>query len=228
MTTGSEPIRSANGLSASVAWQTTDDHAYCLDGQAYTAGSAISWLSSLGLIKGPAELDELARSANRWSRTLCVPALAGLGAPHWDPAAQASFEGISLQTGRPEIVKAVLEGLAAQVAVLARAAVADLGRPLSSLKVDGGLTGSAVLMQLQADLLQVPVEVFSSPDATALGMASLARFGAGLSRSLAPPPTLIARRFEPMISADEATERLARWESAAQRAMAAARHGESG
>ena len=108
-----------------------------------------------------------------------VPALAGLGAPHWAPDARGLLTGLHLGTSRGHIVRAVAEGIAASVAVLAAAAVADLGRPLQSLRVDGGLTRSRLLMQAQADLLQVPVLVSRSPDATALGVAALAQQGLG-------------------------------------------------
>jgi len=120
------------------------------------------------------------------------------------------------------VVRATLEGLAAQVAVLAGAAADDLGGPLLELRVDGGLTRSAFLMQHQADLLQVPVEVFASPHATALGVAVLARMGlAGESGELRTPQPEPAARYEPAMGADEAGERLTRFRRAAERAVAA-------
>jgi glycerol kinase len=226
VTTGSEPRRSLNGLSASVAWQIGEEHAYCLDGQVYTAGSAVEWLRTLGLVRDADELDDVARNAAHDSAVLCVPSLAGLGAPHWQPHAKAHFEGMTLDTGPSELVYAVLEGLACQVATLVRAAEADLGQQLSLLRVDGGLTRSDVLMQLQADLLQVPVELFPSPHATALGIGSLALVGleGGALGGHAGAPR--GRRFEPSISADEASNRLGAWEAAARRVVEAASVGD--
>jgi glycerol kinase len=222
VTTGAEPRRSLNGLSASVAWQIGEEHAYCLDGQVYTAGSAVDWLRKLGLVRDANELDELARNADDDSTVLCVPSLAGLGAPYWQPHAKAHLEGMTLDTGPSELVYAVLEGLACQVATLVRAAEADLGQPLSVLRVDGGLTRSAVLMQLQADLLQVPVELFPSPHATALGIASLARVGLDGGTLGGHHVQPKGQRFEPSISADHASIRLGEWEAAAGRVVEAA------
>ena len=223
ITTGTEAKRSLNGLSTSVAWQYGEHHSYCLDGQLYSAGSAVQWLVRIGIIHDVDDLDQLSGTTRRGSSVLCIPSFAGLGAPYWQPQAKAHLEGIDLGTGRAEIAFSVLEGIACQVAVLVRAAEADMGQRLSVLRVDGGLTRSSVLMQLQADLLQVPVELFTSPHATVLGVAALARYGAGLANSIATTPMSGARTFEPMMSIDEAAHRLERWELAAQRVMAAAK-----
>jgi glycerol kinase len=119
--------------------------------------------------------------------------------------------------------------LAAQVTLLARAAAADLGRPLAVLRVDGGLTRSQVLMQTQADLLQIPVEVASSPHATAAGVATLARLGAGEGRALGDvvPPALSDTRYEPAVAASEAAERLGRFERAVARLVGSTREAAS-
>jgi glycerol kinase len=154
-----------------------------------------------------------------------VPALAGLGAPHWRPDARGAFLGLSLGTGRAHLIRAVLDGLAASVALLARAVAADLGQPLTALRADGGLTRSRLLLQAQADLLQIPVEVPRSPDATALGVAALARLGTGQAASLAeavgPAPAQVV--VEPAIGPDEAVERLAAFEAAVELVLAAGR-----
>jgi glycerol kinase len=146
-----------------------------------------------------------------------VPSLAGLGAPFWAPEARGGWVGLSLATRREDLVRAVAFGIAAQVAVLGRAIADDLGRPLERLRVDGGLSRSGVLMQAQADLLQVPVERYPSADATALGVGAFARLGAGAA---ATPPEAVgdwtpAGVFEPRMAPDEATERLERWRAAA-------------
>ena len=223
VTTGGSPQRSTHGLAASVAWEVPGSAAYCLDGQSYTAGAAVTWLISMGLLGSAEELDAVAATVPDTSAVTVVPALAGLGAPYWCPAATGTVEGLDLHTSPAHVVRATLEGLAAQVTLLARAAAADLGGPLVELRVDGGLTGSSFLMQHQADLLQVPVEVFASPHATASGVAALARRGLdgaqGAPEVASPPP---AARYEPRMGAPEAAERLARFAAATERAVAAA------
>ena len=222
VTTGTMARRSAHGLSASVAWEVPGSVAYCLDGQSYTAGAAISWLVSMGLLGAVGDLDEVVTSVPDASGVIMVPALAGLGAPWWRPSAAGTLEGLDLHTSPAHVVRATLEGLAAQVALLAAAAADDLGGPLVELRVDGGLSRSTFLMQHQADLLQAPVEVFASPHATALGVAALARLGLE-DTGAAPeiPSPLPAARYEPQMGADEAADRLGRFTAAAERAVAA-------
>ena len=222
ITTGPTPRRSTHGLSASVAWEVPGSVAYCLDGQSYTAGAAVSWLVSMGLLAAAEDLDRVATSVAGSSGVIMVPALAGLGAPYWRPAATGTLEGLDLHSSPAHVVRATLEGLAAQVAVLATTAADDLGGPLVELRVDGGLTHSTFLMQHQADLLQIPVEVFASPHATALGVAALARLGLeGTAGPPVVPSSEPAARYEPKMGADEATERLHRFAAATARAVAA-------
>ena len=218
---GPRPVASSGGLAVSVAWQLGDTAAYCIDGQVYAAGAAIAWLQRWGFLRRPEELDAVAGSVNDSGSVRVVPALSGLGAPWWQPGALASIEGIGPGTEPAHVVRSTVEGLAAQVALLARAAAIDLGRPLALLRVDGGLTRSRVLMQMQADLLQVPVEVASSPHATAAGVGALARLGTGAGRTLDD----VVRwdrpdaRYEPVMGATEAAERLARFERAVGRLL---------
>ena len=177
-------LRVLDGLAVSVAWQLGDDAAYCIDGQVYAAGAAVAWLQRWGFLRQAEDLDAVAGSVADDGGVTVVPALSGLGAPWWQPDALASIEGIGPATEPAHVVRSTIEGLAAQVTLLARAAAIDLGRPLALLRVDGGLTRSRVLMQMQADLLQIPVEVASSPHATAAGVGALARLGAGAGRTL--------------------------------------------
>jgi glycerol kinase len=211
---GERVARSRSRLAACVAWRLKGATTYCLDGQAYSAGSAVSWLRELELIDDAADLD---RSGGEDEEVVFVPSLAGLGAPFWAPEARGAWLGLSLATQREDLVRAVVSGIAAQVATLARAMGEDASRPLERLRVDGGLTRSSTLMQAQADLLQVPVELYPSADATALGVGALARLGAGGAStpveavgSWAP-----AAVFEPRMSSAEAEDRLARWQAAA-------------
>ncbi|MCV7066046.1 carbohydrate kinase [Mycolicibacterium farcinogenes] len=180
--TGNTPVRSTTGLTSSVAWRIAGLDSYCIDGQVYTAASAVKWLASLGVISGAAEMDVIAESDN--AGVLCVPALAGLAAPWWKSQATATISGMSLSTGRGHIVLAVLQGIAAQVAELVSAIGTD-APALTRLRADGGLTQSTVLMQACADILQVPVDVYPSAHATALGAAALARLSLAPDQSVA-------------------------------------------
>jgi glycerol kinase len=215
-TTGERAVRSTAGLSASVAWRLPGSTVYCLDGQVYTAGAAVSWLTEAGILAGPRELDTVGGTVSDGGGAVFVPALAGLGAPYWRPDVRAAFLGLTLGTSRAHLVRAAIDGLAASVALLARSVAHDIGAPLTALRADGGLTRSAVLMQAQADLLQVPVEVCRVPDATALGVAALARLGLGAAASLAEAvgPADVERVVEPRMSADQAAARLAQFEAA--------------
>ncbi|MEU6769877.1 FGGY family carbohydrate kinase [Streptomyces sp. NPDC046759] len=214
--TGDRPRRGGSGLVSCVAWRLAGTTGYCLDGQVYTAASAVRWLSDLGVISCAADLDPVGGAVPDSGGVTFVPALAGLAAPWWRGDLRGSLTGLGLDTGPGHLVRALCEGIAAQVAELADAAAADLGAPLDRLRVDGGLTRSALLMQTQADLLQRPVEVSALPDATALGAAALAWLGAdrtlGVEQAL--PDGKPAAVYEPRITADQAAERRARFRTA--------------
>ncbi|XIE77406.1 FGGY family carbohydrate kinase [Streptomyces sp. SBR177] len=214
--TGPAPRRSGTGLVACVAWRLAGRTAYRLDGQVYTAASAVRWLTELGVVSGAEELDAVGGAVPDAGGVTFVPALAGLAAPWWRGDVRGAVTGLGLDTGPGHLVRALCEGLAAQVAELAGAAAADLGAPLTALRVDGGLTRSALLMQTQADLLQRPVEVSALPDATALGVAAVARLGhePGLAVHEAVPDRKPSAVYEPRVSADEAAERLGRFRAA--------------
>jgi glycerol kinase len=212
---GARAVRSSGGLSASVAWRLAGTPSYCLDGQVYTAGAAIRWLGEIGLLSDAAALDAVGGAVPDSGGVTFLPSLAGLGAPHWRPAARGAFLGLSLGTTREHLIRAVIDGLAASVALLARSVAADIGGPLTALRVDGGLTRSRLLLQAQADLLQLPVEVCRTPDATALGVAALAQLGTGDAASVeeAVGPAHVQSVIEPGIGPDQAAERLAAFEA---------------
>ena len=220
---GERPVRSANGLVGCPAWRLDDRTTWCLDGQVYTVGAAVGWLRSMGIIDDPSDLDRLGGAVGSAAGVTFVPALAGLAAPWWKPHAKAAVTGLTLGTERGHVVRAAIDGIAAQVALLARAAGADLGAPLTRLRVDGGLTRSATLLQVQADLLQAPVEVYPSPHATAEGVAAFAAIGAGVGAVPVAPSgdrdRVGPRTVEPRIGADEAAERLAAWQAVAEATM---------
>jgi glycerol kinase len=213
--TGSTPVRPSSGLTSSVAWRLRDETVYCLDGQVYTAASAVRWMQDLGLIDTASDVDQLA--AHDAGGVLCVPAFAGLAAPWWRADATASVTGLTLSSGRPELIFAVVQGIAAQVAELAGLFADDLGNPLVRLRVDGGLTQSATLMQATADLAQLPVDVFPSAHATALGAAALGAMA--LDPSLDAASALAdwqpTQSYQPRWSADQAADFRGRWRAAA-------------
>lgn len=215
---GLRPVPSAAGLTTSVAWRARGAMPYCVDGQVYTAASAVRWMQDVGLIAEAAEMDVIA--AEDAGGVLCVPALAGLAAPWWRSGATASISGMTLSTGRGHLVLAVLQGIAAQVAELAGLVGTDLGAPLGRLRVDGGLTRCRTLMQATADLLQIPVEVYPSAHATPLGAATLARLALdpALTLGSAVPDWSPAITYEPRWSPDRAAEYRARWRAAVERA----------
>jgi glycerol kinase len=215
--TGSVATRSPHGLTSSVAWRTHQGTQYCLDGQVFTAASALQWMVDVGLLDDARALD--AGAASDSGAVTFVPALAGLGAPWWRSEARGVFAGLSLAASRGQLVRAVVEGIAATVAALVRVMVDDTAAGPSALRVDGGLTHSRVLMQTQADVLQIPIEVYPSAHATALGAATLARAAlaptATLSDALAPwsPATV----YEPSWSPDRAATFTAQWREQADR-----------
>lgn len=220
MNTGA-PVASRHQLLSTVAWQTADELTYALEGSVFIAGAAVQWLrDGLGIIDSAAEVEALAASVPDAGGVVLVPAFAGLGAPHWDPYARGSLIGITRGTTKAHLARAALEGIALQIADVVRAMEADSGIRLSELRVDGGAAANDLLMQLQADILGVPVVRPTITETTALGAAYLA----GLAVSYWPDKQAIAaqwreaRRFEPQLSDSARQARLARWHEALERA----------
>ncbi|MGZ9935248.1 FGGY family carbohydrate kinase [Streptomyces sp. NC-S4] len=214
--TGPRPLRSTSGLVGCVAWRLAGRTSYCLDGQVYTAASAVRWLTDLGVISGAADIDTVGGRVPDAGGVTFVPALAGLAAPWWRGDLRGSVTGLGLDTTAGHLVRALCDGVAAQVAELADAAATDLGAPLTTLRVDGGLTRSALLMQAQADLLGIPVEVSALPDVTALGVGAVARLGSDPSLTVAEavPEWKPSAVYEPRADAAQAAERRARFRAA--------------
>lgn len=223
--TGRSARRSSSGLVSCVAWQVDDEITYCSDGQVYTAASAVRWLQDVRLIDGPADLDLLGQDDA--AGVLCVPALAGLAAPWWDPTATAVLQGMTLGTTREHLVTAVIQGLAAQVAELADLVAADLGQPLTRLRVDGGLTRSHRFVQAVADLTQLPVDVYPSPHATPLGAVALLR--TALDPSLALADAVVgwepATSYDPRWSTDRAATFRTAWRQTVEQSRKGAHDG---
>lgn len=218
---GNTARRSQSGLVSCVAWQVDDMITYCSDGQVYTAASAIRWLQDIRLIDGPTDVDLLA--TDDAGGVICVPALAGLAAPWWDSSASAVLRGMTLGTTREHLVTAVVQGLAAQVGELADLVAADLGQPLTRLRVDGGLTRSHRFMQAVADLTQLPIDVYPSAHATPLGAVALMR--KALSPSLSLAEAVVewepATSYEPRWSTDRTATFRARWRATVDQSLKA-------
>lgn len=208
---GDTAVRSSSGLTTSVAWRLRGETPYCVDGQVYTAASAVRWLVDLGLIGSAADLDKVA--APDADGVVCVPTFAGAAAPWWRSDATASFTGLTLASTPGHLVRAVLEGIAAQVAVTLSAMESDFGHSISVLRVDGGLTRSATLMQAQADISQLPVELYPGAHATAVGAAAAGHLALDpdLSLAAAVGGWEPERVFEPQWSSQRAEEFRAAW-----------------
>ena len=219
--TGDKPIRSKHGLLTTVAWRVGGQTTYALEGSAFIAGAAVQWLrDGLGIIKTAAEVEALAAQVESSGDVVFVPALAGLGAPYWDPDARGLLTGITRDTNRAHIARATLEGIAFQVADLARAMEADMGRPVASLRVDGGASQNELLMRFQADITGVRVDRPSCVETTALGAAYLAGLGVGVFSSTADivKAHRIDWTYKPTMSHDTRRAHMVRWQRAVARA----------
>jgi glycerol kinase len=221
---GPSPLPSRTGLLSTVAWQTGDSVAYALEGSAFIAGAAVQWLrDGLGIIETAADIEPLARKVASTDGVVFVPALAGLGAPHWDPHARGLVSGITRGTTAAHLARAALEGIAFQVADLMAAMGSDLGGPIGRLRVDGGAAANDLLMQFQADVTGVTIERPSELESTARGAAMLAGVGAGMFGTIhdAARMSRADRVFSPSIDASEREIHRARWASAVARARLA-------
>jgi glycerol kinase len=210
---------SNHGLVTSIAWTVQGTTAHYFDGQVFTAGSAVQWLIDNGLLVSADEIDALPRDTRG---VIACPGFAGYGAPRWQPRGTASISGLSLLSTREEMARAVVDGVAAQVAELIEAMGSD-SLPLQRLRVDGGLTQSATLMQAQSDLAQLPIDVYPHPDATAIGAAAMARLALepGLRATDAIPSWKAHRTFEPQWSAARAQDYLGKWREVAAHSLIA-------
>lgn len=215
--TGEAVPRSAHRLLSTVLVQQGGRRSYAIEGSVFVAGSLVQWLGdSLGMIASAAETEALARSVRSSGEVVVVPALSGLGAPHWDADARGVIAGLSFASGRAEIVRAALESMAHQAHDLATAFAAD-GAKWTHLRIDGGMSANDWMAQDIADMLDLPVERPHFVETTALGAAMLAAVGAGLYADLAGAASSMcgkAKRFEPAMDDRVRQERLARWRRA--------------
>ncbi|MGD8328518.1 MAG: glycerol kinase GlpK [Acidobacteriota bacterium] len=219
--TDEEPVASQRRLLTTVAWQRDGTLTYALEGSVFIGGAAVQWLrDGLRIIDDAAQVEALAAAVPDSGDVYFVPAFAGLGAPHWDPYARGTVCGITRGTGAAHIARAALDAIAFQVADLLDAMREDTGLDIAALRVDGGACANNLLMQIQADLLQIAVLRPAVTETTALGAALLAGLAVGFWQS---PADLESERtidhiFEPRAAPSSVEERRARWAQAVERA----------
>jgi len=218
--TGTQPVLS-DRLLTTVAWMEPDGSCvYALEGAVFVTGAAVQWLrDGLQVLGSAAEVEALARTVPDSDGLVFVPALTGLGAPHWDPDARGTLLGISRGTGRAHLARATLDAIAFQVRDVVDAMTAEAGLAVPSLQVDGGASANDLLCQLQADQLGVPVHRPKVVETTALGAAFLAGLGTGVwsSRDELVDTWQLDRSFEPAAGVrDDGSHE--RWSRAVERA----------
>ena len=217
---GHEPPPLAEGLLTTVAWGVEGRVDYALEASMFVTGAAVQWLrDGLGVIEAAAETEALAASLESNDGVYFVPALTGLGSPHWDPHARGTIVGLTRGSGRTHLARAALESIAYQTVDAVRATEAATGEPLDELKADGGATANAWLMQFQAGVLDVPVVVPEVAETTAVGAAHLAGLAVGAwdadeTRAM----SRAGARYEPRMSDDERERLLDDWSRALERA----------
>lgn len=220
MLTGDKPVLSENRLLTTLAWKLPDQPPqYALEGSVFIGGAAIQWLrDGLELIESTEKINELAAPDN--GGVYLVPAFVGLGAPHWDPHARGMLIGITRGTTAGHIARATLESIAFQSMELALAMQQDCGCHFNEMRADGGATASRILMQIQADLLGVPVKVPQVAETTALGAAYFAGLAQGVWKSFEDIAVhwRLAHEYEPAIDEARRAELLHHWQRAVGRA----------
>jgi glycerol kinase len=221
MNTGRKPCKSRHRLVSTVAWALADgSYTYALEGSAFIAGAAVQWVrDGLKFIEDSSEIEALAASVPSSDGVVFVPALTGLGAPYWDPNATGMFTGITRGTTRAHMTRAVLEGIAFQNAEILSAMQKDLGKPLTSLNVDGGASANNLMMQFQSDVLGVKLRRPKNLETTSLGAVFAAGLGAGLWTDMQDIERTWKedRSFVPEMNEKQREETLKRWKLAIKR-----------
>ena len=219
--TGNQVQFSQNKLLTTLAWQCQNQTHFALEGSVFMAGAVVQWLrDGLGIIQKSSDVEQLANSVTSSDGVVLVPAFTGLGAPHWDSEARALLCGMSRGTNKAHIARAALESIAFQVSDVLTAMQSDLDHPLKELRVDGGASQNDMLMQFQADILNVPVLRPKMLESTAWGAAAMAGLKAGVFSDLSEISASwqLDRVFEPQMNEAERAEHLARWQQALKRA----------
>ncbi len=222
MNVGEKPILSKNNLLTTIAWKIGDKVEYALEGSIFVAGSVVQWLrDGLGIIRSSEEVEALAASVPDTAGVYFVPALTGLGAPWWDPYARGIICNLSRGATAAHIARAALEGIAFQTMDIVNAMANDAGVGLKDLKVDGGASRNNLMMQFQADILNVPVVRPTTTETTALGAAFLAGLAVGYWNSIDEIRNMtgIERIFTPSGDAETVKEKIEGWKVAVRRTL---------
>ncbi|MCD8189252.1 MAG: glycerol kinase GlpK [Clostridiales bacterium] len=217
MNTGEKPVFSKNGLVTTIAWGLDGKVQYALEGSIFVAGSAIQWLrDQLKVVDSAADSEYFAKKVPDTNGCYVVPAFTGLGAPYWDPYARGSIVGLTRGTNRYHIIRATLESLAYQTYDVLKAMEEDSGIKLAALRVDGGASANDLLMQIQADIIQAPVNRPACVETTALGAAYLAGLAVGYwgSKEEVTMNWTIDQVFGPKIKPAERDKRVLGWRRA--------------
>lgn len=220
LNTGTEPKASQHGLLTTILWRLDAKTTYALEGSVFVTGAAVQWLrDELQIIQSAEEIEALASSVPDTGGVYFVPAFAGLGTPHWDAYARGTLLGLTRGTGRAHIARATLEAVCYQSRDVLEAMEADSGTPLTELRVDGGMTRNALLLQMQADILGIPVVRPAVTETTALGAAYLAGLASGFFKDTAQIASQwrADRVFEPTIGESDRQTGLANWKRAVER-----------
>jgi len=219
MNVGANPIRSSHGLLSTVAWKIGDEVTYALEGSAFIAGAAVQWLrDGLRVIRESSEIEELALKVEDSAGLVFVPALTGLGAPHWRPNARGLLCGIDRGTTLEHIARAVLEGIALQNCDLLKAMQQDLGQTLTSIRVDGAAAANNLLMQIQSDLLGTNLIRPKLLETTALGAGLLAGLAVGIWKNMDEVKLQTDKTFNPKIPPEQRETLIQNWQTAIRKA----------
>ncbi len=221
MNTGNQRVRSKNNLVTGIAWGLNGEVEYCIEGSAFNAGSVIQWLrDELNIIKSAPECDKFAESVPDSNGIYIVPAFSGLGAPYWDMYARGTIVGMTRGTNKKHLCRAVLEAITYQMKDLLEAMKADSEIELTELRVDGGASISGIMMQIQSDMINTPVNRPKCIETTALGAAYLAGLAVGFWKGMDEIEEIreVSKIFEPQMSDEERNSRYAGWKRAVERA----------
>ena len=221
MNSGEKPIISRRGLLTSLAWGLDSKVNYALEGSIFVTGAAVQWLrDGLKIIDNAAESEALARSVEDNGGVYFVPALVGLGAPYWDMYARGTIAGITRGTTRGHIARATLEARAYQVRDVIDTMRSETGIGIPVLRVDGGGTANSFLMQFQADIMNIPIQVAATAETTALGVAYLAGLATGVWKDTGQigDKWRSSSTYEPGMSADQRENLYSSWKRAVERA----------
>lgn len=220
MNTGTKPVASTSGLLTTVAWRIGDETVYALEGSIFIAGAAVQWLrDGLGLIRQASDIEAMAASVPDNGGVYFVPALAGLGAPYWDPHARGTIVGLTRGSTSAHLARATLEAMAYQTRDVLDAMQRDAHVPLAELKVDGGATTNNLMLQFQADILPTRVHRPVVQETTALGAAYLAGLAVGYWSDLNDlrQNWMLDREFVPQMESPQREQMYAKWQQAAER-----------